>query len=207
MKKAMISALLLLLFVSPAASQSVWGPIATRVLKSIMPIEGPQGSCTGFMINTEKHYVLTAGHCDQSGPGVTILADKTPATLIYKDTKTDLLVFEAKQVDRPALKLAANSPKVGDAAASYGYGYGLRSPMFRVTHIAAIAAKIPEVAPATGPFIMTDTDFIPGQSGGPVVDINGDVVMIVQMSAQGFGLGIGAEEIRDRVGKYFEVTK
>ncbi len=53
---------------------------------------------------------------------------------------------------------------------------------------------------------MTDTNFVPGQSGGPVVDANGDVVMVVQMGSQlGLGLGMGAETIRSKMGKYFEL--
>jgi len=55
----------------------------------------------------------------------------------------------------------------------------------------------------SGPFIMIDSEFIGGQSGGPVVNLAGELVMIVQRGADGLGIGIGAETIKARVGRYF----
>jgi S1-C subfamily serine protease len=44
---------------------------------------------------------------------------------------------------------------------------------------------------------------VPGMSGGPVVDASGQVVMIVQLASDRVGLGIGAESIRAKVGRFF----
>jgi S1-C subfamily serine protease len=55
-----------------------------------------------------------------------------------------------------------------------------------------------------GPFISTDASFVGGQSGGPVVDINGNVVSIVQRGDDGTtGMGVGVEIIRERMGRFF----
>lgn len=55
-----------------------------------------------------------------------------------------------------------------------------------------------------GPFISTDSPFVGGQSGGPVVDDEGAVVMIVQRGDGGTtGLGVGAETIKRCVGRFF----
>ena len=48
--------------------------------------------------------------------------------------------------------------------------------------------------------------FVPGQSGGPVVNEKGEVVMIVQMGTNIVGLGVGTETIRDKVGRFFTLV-
>jgi S1-C subfamily serine protease len=203
MRKFAAVALLTALTAAPALAQ--WQPVAEKVAKAIVTIGKDDTHCTGFVINTRagekgnKDYVLTADHCDSAN----LLADNNPAKVIYKDAKKDLLVVEVEDTGRPALKLAKKNPKIGDEVASYGYGFALERPMFRVTHIADDDTYIPEEG-IGGPFIVTDAVFVGGQSGGPVVNTEGDVVMIVQRGGSGVGLGVGAEVIKSKVGKYFE---
>jgi S1-C subfamily serine protease len=178
------------------------------VEKSIVTIGQTDTHCTGFVINDQAKskdenkkdvdYILTADHCDTKD----LLADNTPARVIYKVAKKDLLVLEVDDTERPALKLAKEDPKIGDEVASYGYGFALERPMFRVTHIADDKTYIPEEG-IGGPFIVTDAVFVGGQSGGPVVNTQGEVVMIVQRGGSGVGLGVGAEVIKAKAGKYF----
>jgi S1-C subfamily serine protease len=111
-------------------------------------------------------------------------------------------VLSIEDSDRPALKLAKENPKVGDEAASFGYGYGLERPLFRLTHISA-ETYIPYDG-IGGPLFMTDATFVPGQSGGCVVNAAGEVVMMVQMGTNSVGMGVGADTLRQKVGKYWE---
>jgi hypothetical protein len=69
-------------------------------------------------------------------------------------------------------------------------------------HVANAAINIPEVP--GGPFVMTDAAFVGGQSGGPCINAAGEVVMIVQRANGLVGVGLGAEQIRSRVGRYLE---
>jgi S1-C subfamily serine protease len=183
------------------AAQIAWTPIADRVRESLVYVEVTGGSCSGFVIDAERDYVLTAAHCD----GEKMFVDKIPAKLVAKDTKHDLMVLEVKDIgdDHPALKLAKEDPKIGDTIASYGFGYGYERPMFRITHVADDDTYIPENG-IGGPLVVIDAAFVGGQSGGPVIDANGDVVMIVQMGSDRVGLGRGAKEIQRRMGKYFQ---
>jgi S1-C subfamily serine protease len=104
--------------------------------------------------------------------------------------------------DRPAFKLAPVPAQVGEEAASIGYGYGFEKPLFRVTHISTVRLDIEGLS---GPFTVTDTAFIGGQSGGPVVNAKGELILIVQRGdGGGLGLGVDAAVIKDRVGRYFE---
>lgn len=191
-----VSAVLLmsLLAVSPALAQ--WETQAASIRDSIVYIENTQGSCTGAVINNEKDLVLTAAHCD----GPELFVDQSPAKVLSKDVKNDLMVLEVKDIDRPALKLALKNPVVGQEVATYGYGYGLERPLFRTHTVSDNETQIPELPYR---YIAVDSAFIPGQSGGPVVDKNGAIVAIVQRGNSIIGLGLGAETIRGKVGKFF----
>ncbi len=179
-----------------------WTILAEKVTKSVVYIELENGSCSGAVINDaagdkgELDYVLTAAHCD----GKEIYVDQVRAYVKTKDVKSDLMVLQVANLDRPALKLAKDEPKVGEEIASIGYGYGLEKPLFRVTHASATDLEIPELS---GQWVLTDATFVPGQSGGPVVNLAGEYVMIVQMGTNSVGVGKGAATIRGKVGKYF----
>lgn len=202
-----VAALLLAFVVAPIAATSTWNPIALKVQKSISYLEGAEGSCTAWSINEAKDYVMTAAHCDMSNNTKDdFLVDNIPAKVVAKDAKKDLLVLEVKGINKPALHLAKSDPLIGDEIASYGYGLGLERPLFRVTHVSDTDLHINQDG-LGGPYIVTDTDFIGGQSGGPVVNSDGDVVMIVQMGVKGLGIGVGAETIKSKMGRYFETPK
>lgn len=205
-----ISAVLAFVFVFALSVQAAdWSAVVKQVEPSILwaNING-EGGCTAFIINQEKHYLLTAAHCYAGGAG-TLWADNVPTRVVALDLKKDLMVLEAKDIDpkRPALKLAAKNPERGQDVMSIGYGYALERPFFRQAHVQDDAMQIPE-AGIGGPFISTDSPFVGGQSGGPVVNLAGEVVMIVQRGDGGTtGLGVGAEIIRERVGRFFGTSK
>jgi S1-C subfamily serine protease len=201
MRKVLLTALLSLCLLSPALADN-WSLTAEKVGKSIVEVENKEGACTAFVIdaNHEKNtdLLMTAAHCDGEG----LYADHSPAKVVSKDTKNDLMVIEVEDTDKPALKLAKANPKIGEEVMSYGYGYALDRPLARVAHISDDKTYIPDGG-VGGPFLVTDTSFVPGQSGGPVVNSAGEVVMIVQMGNSVVGLGRGAEIIKGRMGKYF----
>lgn len=191
---ASIAALSLTLVTSAFAAD--WQAIATQLRESIVNIEVEGGRCSGFVIDNNRDFVLTAAHCD----GKEMYVDLSPAKVRAKDVKNDLMVLEVEGIDRPALKLGRN-PKIGDEVASYGYGWGLERPIFRVAHVSDDKTSIPGLE--GGPWILVDAPFVPGQSGGPVVNLRNEVVSIVQRGGDGVGLGVGADVIAAKVGKYF----
>ncbi len=52
--------------------------------------------------------------------------------------------------------------------------------------------------------MVTDAAFVSGQSGGPCVNAAGEVVMMVQRGSSTVGLGVGAETIKNKAGRYFQ---
>lgn len=201
----LFAALLLILLLPLRAAATDWSDAIKTVEKSIVWIEiGENGACTGFVIDQAKHYVMTAAHC-APGEHDVLWVDRVQARIVSKDSKKDLMVVEVKDIDpsRPALRLAAKNPERGSEVMSVGYGFALERPFFRQAHIQDDALNIPQDG-VGGPFISTDSPFVGGQSGGPVINIEGEVVAIVQRGDVGStGLGTGAELIRERMGRFF----
>lgn len=195
MRKILALVGLVLLALATPSAQSPWTAVAEKLKASIVFLE----NCTGFVIDAKRHLVLTAQHCEAEK----MLADGTPAYKVFADGRKDLLVIRAHGVDKPALKLAAKDPEIGQEVATLGFGWALEFPMFRMSHVSHPRFEIEGLS---GPFVVVDTSYVGGQSGGPVVDASGAVVSIVQRGDQDgtFGLGVGVETIKDRVGKYFE---
>lgn len=195
----------LALHVCALAANSDWTVTAKKVSESVVSVQSKSGYCTGFVINAnvkgDMDYIQTAAHC----AGEEIFADSALAKIIWKDIKNDLMILEVGDTGRPALKLAKVNPKIGEELASYGYGMALARPIFRTAHVSDDEAQLPEVE--GGPFIMIDAAFVSGQSGGPCVNLAGEVVMIVQAASNTTGIGVGAERIQSRAGRYYEKVK
>ena len=204
MKRLIFSVILLLIF-SASARAADWSDAAKKAEQAVVWLQvGAEGGCTAFVINQEKHYLLTASHCKPEGEHGELWADRVQATIISLDTKADLMVLEVKNLDpsRTALKLADSNPVIGQEVMSIGFGFALERPFFRQAHIQDDKMALSGVD--GGPFVSTDSPFVGGQSGGPVINIAGQVVLIVQRGDGGTtGLGVGAEKIRERVGRFF----
>ncbi len=202
MKRALASLVAFAIFaIAPLVGASKWTAVSDKLDESIYFLEVLQGtevagSCTAFMIDNSKKLVLTAAHCD----GEKILVDGTATYRVFKDERKDLMVLRASGVEGPNVPLAAASVDRGDEVASMGFGAGLEDPMFRIAHVSNVRMDIEGLS---GPFVMIDAGFVGGQSGGPVVNDKGELVMIVQRGNDSLGIGVGVETIRDRVGKYF----
>ncbi len=198
--RLIILPLILFFFFPTLRAMSSWTSVAEKLQNSTVFIEmsspGEKGSCSGFVIDEKKGYVLTAGHCD----GEKITVDGLQSYKMFKDERKDLMVLRVISGGRPALKLSKTMPDRGDEVASMGFGMGLEQPLFRVGHISSNHLNIEELS---GPFVMTDISQVPGMSGGPIVNTAGEVVSIVQRTGDGFGIGVGSDTIRDKVGRYF----
>jgi S1-C subfamily serine protease len=182
------------------ATADPWHLIVARLLeKSVVQLSN---NCSGFVINEQEDYVLTAKHCGEDDLTKLVAVDRIPSKVVATDIQKDLLVLHVPGIDKPALKFATVAPVYGQEVASFGYGGGYERPMLRITTISQPAALVPDAGP--GEWVQTGAGFIGGQSGGPVVNEAGEVVAIVQMSTPTMGIGRSAEEIKKQVGKYLQ---
>ncbi len=193
----MVYGLLALLLTGTAPD---WTATADKLAQSLVTVVSNQGSCTGWILNdhakNDKDWIVTAAHCD----GTDLYADNAPAKVVMKDRKHDLMVLEVEDLDRPAVKLSGKAPQLAEEILSFGFGYGLEKPMVRIAHISNTSIELPELE--GGPFVMIDAAYVPGQSGGPVVNAQGEIVSIVQQANGVLGIGVDAVRIAKSVQRY-----
>lgn len=201
MKHLLLPVLLtVFLVLSPATAQQPdsWITVAAKLKASTVKLV----SCSGYVIDKERKYVLTAAHCQ--GESET-LVDGSPAIVVNKDPSYDLLVLRVAELDddKVALVLSKDNAKVGELVASMGYGASLEEPMFRSNVVSIDEVNIESL---TGKWAVFERPFVGGQSGGPVVNSKGEVVSIVQMSNATTGIGRPVKILKDKVGRYFSRT-
>ncbi len=142
--------------------------------------EGPQrqGVGSGFIVSADG-YVLTNTHVVKGAETVTVrLTDKREfeARVIGADERTDVALLKIDGRDLPAVRIGDPSRlKVGNWVAAIGSPFG-----FDNTVTAGIVSAKSRTLPSDAyvPFIQTDVAVNPGNSGGPLFNLAGEVVGI-----------------------------
>ncbi len=137
-----------------------------------------QGQGSGFIVSADG-YVLTNAHVVEGADEVTVLlADKREfnAKVVGVDGTSDVAVLKLPVNDLPSLKMGdANGLKVGEWVIAIGSPFG-----FDHTVSAGVVSAKGRSLPNGGyvPFIQTDVALNPGNSGGPLLNLRGEVVGI-----------------------------
>jgi serine protease Do len=144
------------------------------------PERGPgpgQGLGSGFIISNDG-YVLTNAHVVAGNGEVTVrLADakrEYKAKVVGADERTDVALIKIDAKDLPTVKLGRSSAlQPGEWVAAIGSPFG-----FENTITAGIVSATGRSLPAETyvPFIQTDVAVNPGNSGGPLINLAGEVV-------------------------------
>ena len=144
---------------------------------------GPgQGLGSGFIISQDG-YVLTNSHVVAGDGEVTVrLADakrEFKAKVIGADERTDVALLKIEATGLPTVKLGKSaSLQPGEWVAAIGSPFG-----FENTITAGIVSATGRSLPAETyvPFIQTDVAVNPGNSGGPLINLAGEVVGVNSM--------------------------
>jgi putative serine protease PepD len=150
-------------------------------IKVITPEGEDEG--TGIVLNN-KGLILTNDHVVKGATSITVDASGSSKTtrgakLVGEEANQDLALIS---VDPSGLGLtpltlaSSSSVQVGDAVYAIGNPYGLEETLTRGI-VSALAREIeaPDGAKITGA-IQTDAALNPGNSGGPLLDEEGDVI-------------------------------
>jgi S1-C subfamily serine protease len=143
---------------------------------------------TGFVVDAEGH-IVTAAHVVDGASSITLkFADGTTrtATVTGKDDATDVAVlkFDPSGLKLHPLKLASSaSLQVGDSVAAIGDPFGYARSIST-----GIVSGVDRTISAPNGFtvahaVQTDAALNPGNSGGPLLNANGEVVGIVDQIA------------------------
>jgi serine protease Do len=149
------------------------------------PEQGPQGrqapvrgAGSGFIVNSDG-YILTNTHVVANADEVTVrLTDRRefPAKVIGADDRTDVAVIKINGTNLPIVKLGDPSRiKPGQWVLAIGSPFG-----FENSATAGIISATARSVPGENyvPFIQTDVPVNPGNSGGPLFNLAGEVIGI-----------------------------
>ncbi|MBB5402961.1 trypsin-like peptidase domain-containing protein [Paraburkholderia youngii] len=142
---------------------------------------GGEALGSGFIISQDG-YILTNNHVVDGATSVSVkLTDgrEFRARVIGKDKTTDVAVVKIDANNLPTVKIGnPDSSKVGEWVVAIGSPYGFDSTVTSGI-ISAKSRSMSDDSPI--PFIQTDVPVNPGNSGGPLFNLNGEVIGINSM--------------------------
>ncbi len=143
------------------------------------PSETPsRGVGSGFIVGADG-IVLTNAHVVADADEVMVrLTDRREfkAKVLGSDRTTDVAVLKIDAKDLPIVKIGnPDSTRVGEWVVAIGTPYGLDNTVTSGI-VSAKSRSLP--GDAAVPFIQTDAAVNPGNSGGPLVNLTGEVIGI-----------------------------
>jgi S1-C subfamily serine protease len=153
------------------------------------------GEGSGVIID-ERGHVVTSRHVLIGARQIEVVLNdgtKLPAKVIGHDKTTDLAVLEIRSEGTvyPAVEYGdSDSVRVGDVAIAIGSPFSLQSSV-TVVHVRQKVRRV-DILPYED-FIQTDAAINEGNSGGPLIDVDGRLIGInsaIKTDAQERGVGI-----------------
>ncbi len=149
---------------------------------------------SGFIIDGDG-YIITNNHVIDQAEEITVtLADNRQLTarLVGRDGKTDIALIKVEASEKlPAVKLGdSDKIRVGDWVLAIGNPFGLGGSV--TAGIVSAKSRDIEAGPYDN-FIQTDASINQGSSGGPMFNLDGEVIGIntAIFSTNGGSMGIG----------------
>jgi S1-C subfamily serine protease len=149
------------------------------------------------VIFDERGYVITSWHVVEGAQWIEVVLNdetKIPARLVGHDKSTDLAVLKIKEDDASRCPSAefgdSNALRVGEVVIAIGSPFSLHSSV-TVGHVSQKGRRV-KILPYED-FIQTDAAINEGNSGGPLIDVDGRIVGIssaIKTDAQERGVGI-----------------
>lgn len=156
------------------------------------------GTGSGFVISTDG-YVITNNHVVAGATKIDVaLSDsrEVEATLVGRDPATDIAVLKIDADGLKAIRFAdSKQVQVGQIAIAIGNPYGFQYSLTAGVVSALGRTLRSESGRLIDDVIQTDASLNPGNSGGPLVDSNGDVIGVntaVILPAQGICFAVSS---------------
>jgi serine protease Do len=138
--------------------------------------EVPRGVGSGFILSADGFVMTNAHVVDGADEVIVTLTDRREfkARIIGADKRTDVAVVKIDATGLPAVRIGdASRLRVGQWVMAIGSPFGLEN-----TVTAGIVSAKQRDTGEYLPFIQTDVAVNPGNSGGPLINMRGEVVGI-----------------------------
>ncbi len=197
--------------------------VAAVVADSVVTVQAfsdSGGSLGSGVVIDGRGYIVTNNHVISEAAlspdkfNLTVVFNdgkQTPANIVGRDTETDLAVLKVDNVDNLTVARLGDSSKlrVGDQVMAAGSPLGLRS-----TDTQGIISALHRAVPLSGEdsdtktvidAVQTDASINHGNSGGPLLNMNAEVIGIntasksLSDSASGLGFAIPVNEVKEVV--------
>ncbi|HEY0943204.1 MAG TPA: DegQ family serine endoprotease [Steroidobacter sp.] len=138
----------------------------------------PRGEGSGFIVSPDG-YILTNAHVVENAKEVTVKTTdrrEYTAKVVGSDPATDVAVLKIDAKNLPTVKIGDPSKlRPGEWVIAIGSPFGFENSV-----TAGIVSATSRSMPGSNyaPFIQTDVAVNPGNSGGPLFNLNGEVVGI-----------------------------
>ena len=158
-----------------------------------------EGDGSGFVVRSDG-YIATNFHVVDGADEIMVHlpnGETYDARVVGRDPLTDLAVIKIDAEDLPTATLAASHElRVGDWVMTMGNALALKGgPTVTLGIVSALGRTITTERGVFYDLIQTDAAINEGNSGGPLIDLNGEVVGINQAilrRAQGMGFATSA---------------
>jgi S1-C subfamily serine protease len=142
-------------------------------------VEQGEGSGVIWSSNGE---IVTNNHVIEGASEVEVVlasGERMPATVVATDPLTDLAVLEVARGDLTAATFSDELPRVGTLVVAVGNPLGFENSA-TLGIVSGLNRAIPSggASPALVDLLQTDAAISPGNSGGALIDLNGEVVGI-----------------------------
>jgi serine protease Do len=177
-----------------------------------------RGSGSGFIVSPDG-YILTNAHVVMDADQVTVKMNdrrEYPAKVVGIDQRTDVAVIKIDAKNLPVVRIGdPQKLKPGEWVLAIGSPFGFENSA-TAGIVSATSRSLPNEGNNYVPFIQTDVAVNPGNSGGPLFNLQGEVIGINSQifSRTGGYMGLSfaipidvAMDVRDQLIKTGHVTR
>ncbi len=188
-----------------------------QIPRGAMPQQPSRGEGSGFIVSSDG-YILTNAHVVNGAAQVTVkMTDRREysAKVVGVDERTDVAVIKIDAKNLPTVRIGDPAKlKPGEWVIAIGSPFGFENSV-TAGIVSATSRSMPGEG-GYGSFIQTDVAVNPGNSGGPLFNLNGEVIGINSQiySRTGGYMGLSfaipidiASNVREQLISYGKVTR
>ncbi len=184
-----------------ASASADFSGVIEKVIKSVVTIRTDVSQGSGFII-ASGGYVVTNAHIMEGATAANIITydGKTHVvTKIGEDSEMDIILLRiSNQSYSPLLLEDSDSVQIGEKVIAIGNPLGLQ---FSVSE-GIVSGVNRQGTNGLNAYIQTDASLNPGNSGGPLIDVNGKVIGINNFKISGsenIGFALESNYIKDAI--------